>query len=76
MIVDLARIFLTRADAQRWTKVKADAIALEFFLGAWQALELAKHPAAASVGAFTAMALPSRGVKELRALVAKADANG
>ncbi len=66
VIRHLAENFLARAATQRWKKPKADEQALEFFLGAYTALEAVEHPEAQKVLQFTTFLLATRGTAELR----------
>lgn len=67
-ITSLANAFLARAQAQGWRGKVADDRAVEFFLGAWCGAQLLapKSPATESLGIFTSMILPARGMKELK----------
>lgn len=64
----LAHDFVSRSSAQGWKGKKRDAMCLEYFCGASQALSNAKHADADCVLRVTAILITTRGYSEVEAL--------
>lgn len=62
----LALTWMARQDALGYKGKAADRACLEFWLGAWTALDAIKHPEAGNIGNIAGLLIAIRGAKECK----------
>ena len=70
-LLALARQYYSRAHALGVKGKKRDDGAIEYFVGAWAALDATDHPHASRIGQWSAMLLCTRGCAEITRIVAE-----